>query len=158
MGLKTRFACAALGLALSGSSQGDSAGMRLLGKYDGGGRGVEIGADAVRVSIPLDARACHGAGRRLTLYLRGLRADEGPHPGYRVLLVRRGARSPGEPVGEFNFYGSGPGTRRDVSFELAPGLLANRQGPCAVRLLLQAAGPAEKAGRAAIDSLEVWRQ
>ncbi|MEO2215832.1 hypothetical protein ABGV49_01975 [Chromobacterium vaccinii] len=158
MGAGKRFACAALALALSGPSQADAAGMRLLGRYDGNGRGVEIGADALRIAIPLDARACHGTGRRVTLYLRGLRADEGPHPGYRVLLVRQGGRASGEPVGEFNFYGVGPGVRRDVSFELAAEFLANRRQPCVVRLLLQAAGPVAKAGRAAMDSLEIWRE
>ncbi|WP_158677567.1 hypothetical protein [Chromobacterium vaccinii] len=158
MGSGKHFACAVLALALSGPSQADAAGMRLLGRYDGNGRGVEIGADAVRIAIPLDARACHGAGRRVTLYLRGLRADEGPHPGYRVLLVRRGARASGEPVGEFNFYGIGPGVRRDASFELAPELLASRREPCIVRLLLQAAGPVANAGRAAMDSMEIWRE
>lgn len=157
MGSGKRLACAALALVLSGPSQADAAGMRLLGRYDGNGRGVEIGADAVRIAIPLDARTCHEAGRRVTLYLRGLRADEGSHPGYRVLLVRQGARASGEPVGEFNFYGVGPGVRRDASFELAPKLLANRREPCIVRLLLQAAGPVDKPGRAAIDSLEIWR-
>ncbi len=158
MGSGKRFACAALALALSGPSQADASGMRLLGRYDGNGRGVEIGVDAVSISIPLDARACHGRRGRATLYLRGLRADEGPHPGYRVLLVRRDTRAPGQQVGEFNFYGIGPGVRRDASFELAPKLLANRQGPCVVRLLLQAAGPVEKAGRAAMDSIEIWRE
>lgn len=158
MGPRMRSACAALALVLSGPSQGDAAGMRLLGKYDGGGRGVELGADPVRIAIPLDARACDGKSARVTLYLRGLRADSGAHPGYRVLLIGRGARAAGERVGEINFYGIGPEVRRDASFELAPRLLATRQRPCAVVLLLQPEGGTGSAGKAAIGSVEIWRE
>ncbi|OHX11225.1 hypothetical protein BI347_16115 [Chromobacterium sphagni] len=99
----------------------------------------------------------------MTLHLRGIRAGADPQSAYRVYL-QDSARKAGEPpgqimVGEFNFYGIGPGMQRDVSFELTPGHPApaiSPDGECVANITLVPAHAIAPNSAPSIDSIELW--
>lgn len=103
------------------------------------------------------SRAYHN---RVTLYLKDLRSTQADLKVYRIFIHKPDAAPPNREAkgyaGELNSYGLLSETGRDVSYDLAPAVLANVKDACIIAVTFVARSGEGGVGHINLSSIELW--